>query len=506
MNDSYWINALKEANSVSERVELIKKPNCPLSLIEMMVKHDVEPDVIQGGIEHPSCTEELKALGKKRLSNMSLNETGSTICPIPWDHIAIQQNGDFRICCQNIYAPFGKLTNDKGTANVLNVPINDVRNFNEIKDLRKSMINGERNPLCNLCYNEEDLGLRSKRLNMLKIYKTDTYIDNTETDGTIDTNKFPLRYIDIRFGNLCNLKCRYCGPTDSSLWYEEYAEMAGGENVQMPFYGSKTYEIKKINNKWEIDSLDFKWYEDEKFWSQITKMIPYIDRYYFTGGEPTINKAHFELLRLIIDQGYSKQVVLEYNSNMFAIPDMLYDLWAEFKDVGIGCSIDGIDDMSNYLRPPSKWVTLSENLEKLGNQPVKTIHGSIATTISVYNVLHFLDISRWLLEKNFKRFKRIPSYHMLEGPNYMSVQVLPIETKEYIKQQYEIFYKEIDESYSVVWGDWFRTNYQGILNYMFAEDKSYLLPKLKYSTTKLDNLRGNDLATQIKWLAKILGE
>jgi hypothetical protein len=162
--------------------------------------------------------------------------------------------------------------------------------------------------------------------------------------------------------------------------------------------------------------------------------------------------------------------------------------------------------MSNYLRPPSKWITLSENLEKLGNQPVKTIHGSIATTISVYNILHFLDISRWLLEKNFKRIKRIPSYHMLEGPDYMSVQVLPSETKEYIKEQYEIFYKEVDAAYSTIWGDWFRTNYQGIINYMFSEDKSYLLPKLKYSTTKLDNLRGNDLAVQIEWLAKILGE
>jgi sulfatase maturation enzyme AslB (radical SAM superfamily) len=506
MNKSFWDEKLKNTSCSSERVELLLMPDCPLFLIELMVNHDVEVDVIQAGIAHPTCTDELRSIGEKRLKILVVNSSSDTICPIPWNHIAIQQNGDFRICCQNIYEPFGKLTDSSGTANISTVSINDVRNFKELKDLRKSMINGERNSLCNLCYNEEDLGLKSKRNHMLKIYKADDLIESTNSDGEINTTQFPLRYIDIRFGNLCNLKCRYCGPTDSSLWYEEFAEMSknNSDTVMMPFYGSKTYEIKKVNNKWDIDSLDFKWYEGEKFWEQITKMIPYIDRYYFTGGEPTINKAHFDLLKLIIDQGYSKHTVLEYNSNMFAIPDKLYDMWSEFKDVGIGCSIDGLDNMANYLRPPSKWAALSENLDKLGYRPNKSIHGAIATTISVYNILHFLDITRWLLEKGFTSIKRTPSYHMLEGPNFMSVQVLPIEAKHYIKDQYELFYKEIDQKYSSSWGDWFRTNYAGILNYMFAEDRSSLLPQLKYSTTQLDELRNDKLDNHIKWLAKIL--
>ena len=504
MNETTWLEELKETNSVHERVELILKTDCPASIIEMMVKHDVEPDVVRAGISHVNCPVDIRQIGANRLEELEPKIVNDTICPIPWNHIAIQQNGDFRICCQNIYAPFGKLTSNGSTANISNVSVDKVRNYTEIKDLRKDMIEGKRNPLCNLCYNEEDHGLKSKRLHMLKIYKTDTFVDNTEVDGTIDTEKFPLRYIDIRFGNLCNLKCRYCGPTDSSLWYDEYAEMAGGEIVSMPFYGSKTYEIKKINNKWEVDSLDFKWYEDKQFWDQITKMIPYIDRYYFTGGEPTINKTHFELLKLIIDQGYSKQAVLEYNSNMFAIPEKLYDFWKDFKSVGIGCSIDGIGDMANYLRPPSKWPALSENIDRLGYQPIRTIHGSIATTISVYNVLHFLDITKWLFEKNFKRIKKTPSYHVLEGPSYMSIQVLPANTKEYIKSEYELFYKEIDQKYGIEWGNTFRENYSGLLNYMFAKDNSHLLPKLAFETDKLDNIRGHKLADNIPWLAKIL--
>jgi sulfatase maturation enzyme AslB (radical SAM superfamily) len=506
MNKEYWDNKLKNCESSADRCELASRSDCPDFMLEIMVLHDVEFDVIDAAINNPNCKPEIAVQGKMRLAAIDNKSKSTTICPIPWNHIAIQQNGDFRICCQNIYVPFGKLSKDNVVANVSTLNVQDARNCQEIKDLRVSMMNNERNSLCNLCYNEEDLGLNSKRINMLKVYNADKFIEETETDGTIDTEKYPLRYIDIRFGNLCNLKCRYCGPTDSSLWYEEYAELAGTEVVKMPFYGSKTYELKNINNKWEVDSNDFEWYENTRFWDQITKLIPYIDRYYFTGGEPTINKAHFKLLELIIEMGFAKNAVLEYNSNMFAIPEKLYNFWKKFKDVGIGCSIDGIGDMANYLRPPSKWDVLEKHIDELGFQPHKTIHGSIATTISVYNILHFLDISRWLKNKNFNRIKVTPSYHILEGPKHMSVQVLPFETKKYIEQQYFLFYEEMEATYGHQWGHWFRKNYEGILNYMFAKDSSNLLPELKYSTELIDAKRGHKLDKNISWLYNILEE
>ena len=506
MNKEFWESELKNCISSAERCELASRSDCPEFLLEIMVLHDVEQTVIETGINNPNCRPDVAKRGKIRLDEMINKSKSSTLCPIPWNHIAIQQNGDFRICCQNIHRPFGKLSKNNAVANIFNSEIEEARNCQEIKDLRVSMMNNKRNSLCNLCYGEEDLGLKSKRLHMLKIYNVDDYNKNTSEDGTIDTKKFPLKYIDIRFGNLCNLKCRYCGPTDSSLWYEEYAEMAGTETASMPFYGSKTYEIKKTNEKWSIDSSDFEWYENEKFWDQITKMIPYIDRYYFTGGEPTINKAHYRLLELIINMGFASNTVLEYNSNMFAIPEKLYDFWKEFKDVGIGCSIDGIGDMANYLRPPSKWDVLEKNIDRLGFQPYKTIHGSIATTISVYNILHFLDISRWLLNKRFPRFKQTPSYHMLEGPSHMCAQVLPFETKQFIEQQYESFYKEIEVSHGHQWAQLFRRNYGGIINYMYAKDSSHLLPKLKYTTNLLDNKRGHELNKTVNWLHNVLKE
>lgn len=429
-----------------------------------------------------------------------MNKT--TMCPIPWNHISVQQNGDFRMCCQQIYEPYGKISTNGIISNIKNTEINEVRNSDIYKEVRKSMINGEKHSLCRLCYKDESLGMWSKRLHMIDVYGDD-FIKDTNTDGTIDIDKSPVKYFDIRFGNLCNLKCRYCGPTDSSLWYEDFVKT---NSDKMHYYGTTEYKIIQINNKWTVDSDDFEWYNNPVFWEQITRMIPVMDRYYFTGGEPTINKTHYSLLELIIKSGYSKQVILEYNSNMVAIPDKLYEYWKEFKGVDVGCSIDGIGDMANYLRPPSKWESLEENINKFGYNTTPSINGALSTTVSVYNILHFLDLSKWLLTKNYPRIRSTPSFHMLEGPNYMNAQVLPIATKELIKQEYEKFYEYIEQYYSKELTDIIKIRYNTIIAHMFSRSSESLLFKLKIETAKLDAIRGHDLSKEVPWLHEVLSK
>lgn len=501
-----WFEKLSAATHCHQREEIAADPNCIERVLEILIKEDVEETVIYAGVNNPNCPEHLKVIGLERLEEIKKRkeqETNSSICPIPWTHIGIQQNGDFRICCQAIYKPFGKLKDDNGNLlNIKNTDIETARNHKDLKSLRLQMLKNQKPALCKLCYDEEKVNLNSKRKFMLKKYDTSVYQALTEEDGSINTKQFPLRYIDIRFGNLCNLKCRYCGPGDSSLWYEDFVEHHKTDVIN--YYGQEDYKLEKVNNKWTIKSLDFEWYEDEKFWNEIKNLLPYIDRYYFTGGEPTINKTHYNLLQLIIDEGYSNRVTLEYNSNMVAIPDKLYDQWDHFQEVAIGCSIDGYLDYANYLRYPSKWEDLEHNLDVLGYRSNKRINGSLSTTVNVFNILNFLDLSAWLMTKNYKRIKKTPSYHVLEGPASMSVQVLPAETKQWITDQYEEFYTKIDQLYGTAWGDEFRKNYSGIINYMMAKDTSHLLPKLAAETKSLDVIRNQKIEEVIPWLAKIL--
>ena len=143
------------------------------------------------------------------------------ICPLPWNHLMIQQNGDFRLCCQTVAPPFARPTNEDGTVmNIKSNTIDDARNSELHNRVRSQMLAGEEPPECKLCWDEEKIGLNSKRMHMLKEYPI---------DKIIDINPLPLKYIDIRFGNLCNLKCRSCGPSDSSLWYDDHVELSGSK-------------------------------------------------------------------------------------------------------------------------------------------------------------------------------------------------------------------------------------------------------------------------------------
>ena len=425
----------------------------------------------------------------------------TTICPLPWNHISIQQNGDFRICCQQVFEPYGKMISNGEVLNIKNSTIDTARNHPTMKEVRASMLAGQEHPLCKLCYKDDALGLSSKRKHMLQWYNTSAFHDTTTPDGTIDTSMYPVVYFDIRFGNLCNLKCRYCGPADSSLWYEDFVKLVSdNDTTDLSFYGSKTYTISQKNNKWDVNSTDFEWYDDENFWTQIEKIIPFTDRYYFTGGEPTINKSHFRLIELIIKLGHSKNVVLEYNSNMVAVPNKLYEYWQEFRTVNIAGSVDGIGDMATYLRPPAKWSVIEANLNTLGMCGIDSVRGSVQSTISVYNVLHFLDIVKWLSTKQYSNIKAWPGYHMLEGPEFMNIQVLPMHLKLFVKQKYDEFFDSMQPTHN----NFFRLKYSGIIAHMFNKDLSESLPLLKLSTTRLDSIRNQTMPAEIEWLRELL--
>jgi len=499
-----WHDLLKNSVTENDRIELALRSNCPTWLLEIMIKEDSCIEVIETAIKNANTNDALKNIGNYRIKELQNSDT-STLCPIPWNHLEIQQNGDLRICCMCIYEPFGKLEKNGDMANIKHTTLDEARNLPMIKELRKSMINGEKHDMCKQCWDHEAVGLPSKRKNMLKINGKEGW-DIKDSDGSIDTKEFPLTYLDIRFGNLCNLACRSCGPSDSSLWVDDYLTLSGQEVATMVYYNRKKYKITKINNKAEIitDPEDFTWYEQDKFWEEIDAHVKHIDRLYFTGGEPSINKTHFKLLEYLIENDYSKNITLEYNSNMVAIPEKLYDWWEQFKSVGIGCSIDGINEYANYIRPPSKWDILEKNLDRMGYSGSKKIKASISTTISIYNIFHFTDIIRWLLEKKYTNINQLPSFHMLEGPQYMNVQALPLETKNIVIQEYEKFFNELESTHDKKISLFFRRTLSGILTHMMSADLSDKLSQLKIATQKVDKLRDQDLSKTIPWLSDIL--
>lgn len=502
-NKKKWHDLLSASTYPEQRVDITLLDDCPEWMLEILITQDNDDSVILAAVEK-TTNDELKLLGETRAKKLQQSEN-NTLCPIPWNHLSIQQNGDLRICCMCISSPFGRMTTEDGqVANISNIKLNDARNLEEVKELRKSMIAGEKHSLCNQCWEHEAVGLPSKRKHMLKVYGSDSW-KIADVTGTIDTEEFPLTYMDIRFGNVCNLKCRSCGPTDSTLWYDDFLSLSNKPVATMVYY-NKEYKIGVRGHKAEIleNQEDFEWYEQDKFWNEIEHIAPTLDRMYFTGGEPSINKTHFKLLEYLIENNYSKNIVLEYNSNMVAIPDKLYSWWEKFKSVGIGCSIDGIGNMAGYLRPPSSWDRLEVSLDKLGYNKVDTITGSISTTVSIYNVIHILDIIKWLDSKNYTNITNLLSFHMLEGPTHMNVQALSAKDKQYVVNEYNKFYGELERTHGRLKMVSIKRAYGGILTHMLSKDLSYALPNLKNATHRVDNIRNEKLADVNPWLANIL--
>jgi len=431
--------------------------------------------------------------------------TNNTICPIPWIHLGIQQNGDLRQCCQMISSPHGKFFDQAGKAIKFDKEnIDTIQNHPSLKKIRKEMIEGQKPAACNLCWTEESDGITSKRQHMLQIYPISEHLSNTSADGTVTEHN--LKYIDLRLGNLCNLKCRSCGPSDSSLWVDDYATLNQVDNrASLNYYNSHRYDLIKTHKGWQIDSNDFNWHENPNFHTWLeTKITNGLDRIYFTGGEPTINKQHLKILNRIIELSSASNITLEYNTNMVAIPPSLLDLWKHFKSINIGASIDATGTLAKYIRYPGRWQDVEKNCDMIGYSQIHQLRGGIATTVSILNIRHFLELTKWVINKNYNNFDRFPSWHVLHGPEYLNIQALPLHVKHEISIEYQDFYAWITKNYGQTMGQNLEKYYSGIISFMFEKDLSHKLVELAFATKNLDKLRNESLAIQLPWLHDIL--
>ena len=137
----------------------------------------------------------------------------SNVCLLPWTHLEIDVNGGASPCC--LYK--GNIPNVK----VYETDLKTIQKNEYMEKLRQKFKNGERPLSCESCWQEEDAGKTSKRMN--SIYK----MRNSLKDWTPNSEP-SLKFIDFKLGNVCNLKCRICGSWSSSKWAQE--ELDYGEN------------------------------------------------------------------------------------------------------------------------------------------------------------------------------------------------------------------------------------------------------------------------------------
>ncbi len=433
-----------------------------------------------------------------------------TYCPIPWNFQAVRSNGDMRVCCQaNISKTQGLLRKENGDCyNAAEGDLISPRNSSLIKEIRAEMLKGRWHSSCERCHREEKAGLSSRRKYEREQWSLsqEQVAEKTHSDGSIDPKDFSVSYYDLRFGNLCNLKCRMCGPTDSSAWYEDWFELNG------------TLEFKDTSGPVQItkgpggySSKAYDWHYSDEFWNSFEQQLPQIQHIYMAGGEPLLIKRHYEFLTKCVERQYSANMILEYNTNCTKIPDRALELWKHFKEVRIGASIDGYGEVAEYQRYPSRWNEVYANLQKLNAQD-GPLHLWLAYTVTAYNVWHMPDFMKWKLkESGLHRFngserKPIITYHMAHNPPHLNVRVLPKEFKDQVVGRFENFVAWVKQ-------EGFPANYvqqaesigKSIKDYMLADDSHVQRwPQFKQYTLGLDKIRGQNISDLIPELSPFL--
>ena len=421
-----------------------------------------------------------------------------TFCPIPWNFQAVRSNGDLRVCCQaNITKNKGVLRKLDGTTyNAANDDLIAARNSDLIKSMRKNMLDGVWSEECGRCKAEEESGLISRRSYEHDRWtlRADDVRALTRNDGEIDTDALPITYYDLRFGNLCNLACRMCGPQDSTGWYDDYYQLEGKDWFD-DTHGRE--QMIKQNGKWTSPS--YSWHDSNIFWQQIESNSGHIQHVYMAGGEPLLIERHYEFLERCIDNGAAKNMLVEYNTNMTSISSRVLNLWQHFKQIQIGASIDGYGAVLEYQRHPAKWDKIWRNVQTIDLSP--NLAAWFAYTVTAYNVLHMPDFMRWKLESSgltkFNNTVRRPiiTHHVAHNPKHINIRVLPPEIKMLVKLRFEGFHNwvvsnqypphVVSSSLSIM---------NSVLDYMNADDyHSQYWEYFCTYTSRLDTIRKQNI-------------
>jgi sulfatase maturation enzyme AslB (radical SAM superfamily) len=145
---------------------------------------------------------------------------------------------------------------------------------------------------------------------------------------------YSLAYLDLRLGNLCNLKCRMCSPFNSSQIAKEHMELEKKDEaykvVWAKTFGRFDPRITEVQS----------WFERDYLWDQIIDLIPSLKKVYMTGGEPTLIQNNFKFMNECIRKG-RRDIVLFFNTNCTNVNKKFTSLIGQFGRVNINASVDG---------------------------------------------------------------------------------------------------------------------------------------------------------------------
>ena len=380
-----------------------------------------------------------------------------TFCIYPWIHLHAYPTGEAYPCCHA----------EMGVGQVGNCRTNTLEEIwhdQPMVNLRNDMLTETKNSACARCYEQEESGFFSGRRSANKHHGHHV--------GRVNDEKFEMTYWDIRFSNLCNLKCRSCGHIFSSQWYQDQAKLAGGD-------------WKDRNTV-----LNYAGRTETDMWEQLLPHIDYVEQIYFAGGEPLLMEEHYHILDELVRRNRF-DVRLIYNTN-FTHTDLkgqsVFEYWRQFHSVSVGASLDDMGARAEYIRKGTDWNTVESNRAEMA-RTCPNVDFYISPTLSIMNAGHLPEFHRTWVERGLIRPQDL-NVNILQDPAYYRIDIAPMEYKQQLKEKY-VKHLEWLEGH-----DTLGRATQGLksaVNFMFATDNTHLIDTFWRKTYELDNIRNENI-------------
>ena len=340
-----------------------------------------------------------------------MNLPQDKFCVLPWISLEASPIGTVRPCC----LADDEIVDDQGTKfSLMTADFAEIQNSNHMRKLRNEFLAGQTPQTCRKCWNEESAGRTSKRMHTLDRLK------HILPDQSWTEDAKPLMFLDLKLGNICNLKCRICGSWSSSTFAVE--EIAHDSSVD-----------RKKNFHYQMLKAGAWPRENQQFWNQIDESLNDIRYIEFTGGEPFMIEEHFDMLQGIVDRGIAHQVEIHYNTNGTQYPARAEEIWQHFRTVEIAFSIDDVNERFEYQRTNAVWNNVVENIALFKNMQtrLRNIRLQVCTTVNVFNVYYIEEVANWIDQQRFD----FVYWNIMHDAWYFSVSTLPETAKSAITQR-----------------------------------------------------------------------
>ena len=328
-----------------------------------------------------------------------------TYCPMPFVTLAVNPNNWLTRCMMS--------NSDMG-------PIErDAWSNDKFTTLRTDMLAGKWDQKgCHSCWYKEQNDQTSRRNKWVDselkyMGATNIYKNN------LSVKRNTIKHLYMNFNNICNFKCRMCGPHFSNAWIPDWRKMG---NYSKGLSSGKD----KQNPKQQIDV--------DKFLHEYGSELKDLYGIWVTGGEPFMDNSVFDFFEKLEQYCDPAQLKVLITTNASKLDVHKLSKLSKFKRLQIHVSIDATGDLYSYMRGYNyAWNEVDAKIKQLyDHQTVYNYKLSLNGTYQVYNMCNLEEFYNWCLQYTELDYIEM---RVLTGPKQLQARHASHALKQQAMQQ-----------------------------------------------------------------------